>query len=427
MDRREFLLNTAKASGVVIPWWGLLPLANAQSTAGKLLVYYHAEGGIDHDSWIDPAIGPGINNYTTAGTPVPVIGNLRCAPMGANTAFFTRFQNQCLFVNGVNTQTNSHEDGSYRFATGKLEMGYAPICELHAAKYGPSAPAAWMARDDARAMASAGLVGATPVLNGDQLRTSVLPNAASGTSDFMKQADYTRTIATRDARLQALKASGVMLPQERLITDQFLAGKEARVRLEAVAALIPATFTQQFADIEVGIIGMQAGITAALQINSGGFDAHGNIEDYNGANGSLTRMTNRLAFIWDEAARRGVADRLMVMVGAEFGRTLLNGSGGKDHNNVGGTYMIMGPQGWGLGNRTVGYTGARHEERTINPTTGAPDPNGIVLRPHLVHDAIRDYLGIQPTNPMLSLGVPAAEKIKLFDASMRTGHPSLPA
>jgi len=425
MDRREFLLNTAKASGVVIPWWGLLPLANAQSTTGKLLVYYHAEGGVDHDSWTDPAIGPGINNYTTAGTPVPSAGNLRYAPMGTNNAFFTRFQNQCLFVNGVNTETNSHEDGSKRFSTGKLEMGYAPICELHAAKYGYGYPAAWMARDDAGAQVSVGLANSTPVLNGDQLRQAVLPNAASGTNDFMKQADFTKTIAARDARLQALKASGVLLPQERLITEQFIAGKEARVRLEAVAALIPATFTQQFADIEVGIIGMQAGITAALQINSSGFDAHGNIEDYNGANGSLTRMTNRLAFVWDEAARRGVADRLFVMVGAEFGRTLLNGSGGKDHNNVGGTYMIMGPPGWALGNRTVGYTGPRHEQRTINPTTGAPDPNGIVLRPSHVHTAIHEYLGIAPANPMLSLGVPAAEKIKLFDASMRTGHPSL--
>ncbi len=31
MDRREFFLNTAKASGVILPWWGLLPItAHAQ-------------------------------------------------------------------------------------------------------------------------------------------------------------------------------------------------------------------------------------------------------------------------------------------------------------------------------------------------------------------------------------------------------------
>lgn len=430
MDRREFLLNTAKASGVVLPWCGLLPLANAQASTAKLLVYYHCDGGWDHDSFSDPAIGAGINNYTTAGTPVPRVGKMAIAPMGnngSNAAFLTRFNSQLIFVNGVNTQTNSHDDGSFAASTGRLEMGYAPICELHAAKYAPGAPAAWMARDDARATTSTGLVTATPVPNGDQLRRMVLPNAQSATQDYMKQGDYLKTIAARDARLQALKASGVTLPKESLITEQFIAGKEARVRLEAVANLIPATFTQQFADIEVGAIAMQAGITAAVQISSGGFDVHGNVEDMNGANGALVRMTNRLTFLMDEAARRGIADRLLVVVSAEFGRTLLNGSGGKDHNNVGGSYTIILPPGTGLGNRTVGYTGPRHEQRSINPTTGAPDPNGIVLNPRHVHQAVREYLGILPSNPAAGLGVPAAEQLKLFSATMETGHPSLPA
>ena len=56
--------------------------------------------------------------------------------MGNNTAFFTRFRDQCLVLNGVNTQTNSHNDGQRRQATGKLEMGFPALCELHAAKYG---------------------------------------------------------------------------------------------------------------------------------------------------------------------------------------------------------------------------------------------------------------------------------------------------
>ncbi|MGH6611373.1 MAG: DUF1501 domain-containing protein [Burkholderiaceae bacterium] len=427
MDRREFLLNTAKASGVVFPWWGLLPLANAQTSMSKILVYVHTDGGIDHDSWTDPAIGQGINNYTTAGTPVARSGNMAMAPMGNNQAFLNRFRDQMFFVNQVNTGTNSHEDGSYRFSTGKLEMGYAPICELHAAKYAPGAPAAWMSRDDARAAMSVGFATPTPVPNGDQLRSMVLPNSANATNDFVKQSDYTKAVAVRTARLEALKAAGVMLPKEKLLTEQFIAGKEARVRLEAVAALIPQAFNQQFADIQVGLVGAQAGITAAIQVSRGGFDSHGNIEDYNGANGSLTRLTNALTFIWDEAAVRGLTDRLYVMAGGEFGRSLLNGSGGKDHNNVGGTYVFMLPPGSGLGNRTVGNSGPRHEARSINPRTGAPDPNGVMITSSHVHDAVRDYLGIQSTSPLAAMGVPASEKLNLFSASMVTGHPNLPA
>ena len=55
MDRREFLLNTAKAAGVTLPWWGLLPLsANAQTPASKIVVYYHFDGGLTWDFWTDP-------------------------------------------------------------------------------------------------------------------------------------------------------------------------------------------------------------------------------------------------------------------------------------------------------------------------------------------------------------------------------------
>ena len=428
MDRREFLLNTAKASGVVLPWFGLLPLSNAQTADPnmKILVYVHTDGGIDHDSWTDPAIGAGINNYTTAGTPVVRVGRIAMAPMGNNAAFAQRFVDQLLIVNQVNTETNSHEDGSFRFSTGKLEPGFAPICELHAAKYGPGQPAAWMARDDARAQMSAGFVTPTPVPNGDQLRSMVLPNSQNATTDFVKQSDYTKATAVRTARLEALRAAGVMLPKERLLTEQVIAGKEARVRLEAVAALIPAQFNQQFADVQVGLVAAQAGITQAIQISRGGFDAHGDIEAYNGANGSLARLTNTLTFIWDEAAVRGLTDRLYVMVGGEFGRSLLNGSGGKDHNNIGGTYMFMLPPGSGLGNRTVGFSGPRHEPRSINPKTGAPDPNGVYIKSNHVHDAVRDYLGISSTSAVAAMGVPPAEKLNLFNASMITGHPSLP-
>src|SRR5215203_7359752 len=134
MDRREFLLNTAKASGVILPWSGLLPLtnlANAQAATGKLLLYYHCDGGWDTDSFSDPAIGVGVNTYTTAGTPVPRVGRMAIAPKGnagSNEAFLRRFNSQLIFCNGTNTRTNSHEDGSYEASTGMLEMGYAPIC-----------------------------------------------------------------------------------------------------------------------------------------------------------------------------------------------------------------------------------------------------------------------------------------------------------
>ena len=150
-----------------------------------------------------------------------------------------------------------------------------------------------------------------------------------------------------------------------------MAGKEARQRLLAVAANIPVTFGQ-FPDIEVALIAAQSGITAAIQVQTGGFDTHGNAADYDGANGSFAQATNRITYLWDEAARRGIADRLYVVAGGEFSRTELNGGNGNDHKNVGAGCMIMGPAGWGLGNRTRWFaTGPMHSAVAINPKTGA--------------------------------------------------------
>ena len=98
MDRREFFLKTAKASGLVLPWWGMTPLANAQSANEKFLVVIHADGGIDSSSWIDPReTDPAINNYAAAGTPAIRAGRLKIAPMGNNGAWLAaNFQDSDL-------------------------------------------------------------------------------------------------------------------------------------------------------------------------------------------------------------------------------------------------------------------------------------------------------------------------------------------
>ena len=112
MDRRDFFLKVAKASGVVIPSWGLLPLAayGQQTAAPKILVYVHFDGGPVADYFGDPSAEPRYNLYTQAGLGDSGSGNLRWAPIGNNTTFFNRFRDQILMVNGVNTLSNSHND-----------------------------------------------------------------------------------------------------------------------------------------------------------------------------------------------------------------------------------------------------------------------------------------------------------------------------
>jgi hypothetical protein len=426
MDRREFFLNVAKASGVVIPSWGLLPLAayGQQTAAPKILVYVHFDGGPVADYFGDPSAEPRYNLYTQQGLAIPGSGNLRWAPIGNNTAFFNRFRDQILMVNGVNTLSNSHNDGARCAATGKLEMGFPALAELHAAKYGPGFAAGWMLRDNDTT--TTGTYPATAIPDQNQLRAMIDPLAQNGTTDWVNRAHFNMAVQTRTARIEALRASGYMLPKEKSISEQVMAGAEARQRLLAVAANIPVQFGQ-FPDIEVALIAAQSGITAAIQVQTGGFDTHGNAAANDGANGSFAQATNRLTYVLEEAGRRGIADRLYVVAGGEFSRTELNGGNGNDHKNVGAGCMIIGPAGWGLGNRTVGATGPMHSAVAINPKTGAVDPNGVMLNPAHVHRALQDYLGSGPTNTQLDLGVPAAQRLDLFNPAVETGYPFLTA
>jgi hypothetical protein len=116
MNRRKFL-EVASATGLVIPYWGLVPIANAQSAGytGKILINVHAGGGLDASSWADPRErDPAMIVAAAAGTPAGVAGNIRYAPMGNNAAFFGRYFNQMLVINGVHSETNGHDDGTRR-------------------------------------------------------------------------------------------------------------------------------------------------------------------------------------------------------------------------------------------------------------------------------------------------------------------------
>ncbi len=429
MDRREFFLKTAQASGLVLPWWGLASVAHAQAYQGKVLFDIHLDGGIDQSSWTDTReTDPTINNYAGAGQVAVGPGIAGCtikmAPMGNNAAFLAAHFQNMLVVNGCNTETNSHDDGDRASATGKLEMGHATIAELHASQYGNGLPYAWL--DGGSFNTSAGLVAPTSFPDANQLRASVLPNSVSATNDYLKQADLDKVFAARQARTEAMKTSANVVPRSNRLADQFLAAPAARARLAQVAQFIPAQFDAGFQQPQVGLIAAQAGIASVVKLRTGGFDGHGNLANsYNGANGSLTRATNLASYVWNKAADLGISDRIVMLIRSEFGRTVLNGGNGKDHYNPGGTMVLMFPPGTNLGNRVVGATGPRHQSVRVNATTGALDPNGIVLTPRHVHQALREHLGIQTTDPRFNLGVPANERIALFNPSMRTNYPNL--
>jgi uncharacterized protein (DUF1501 family) len=420
MQRRD-LLKLAGACGVVIPSWALLPQASAQTGpyTGRILINIHADGGIDQSSWTDPREkDPSINNYAAAGTPAGVAGNIRYAPMGNNKAFFDAHFRQILVINGVHSETNGHDEGTRAHATGRLDMGYPNLSELFAFTYGRGMPMPWLNSGGFRI--SAGLVPPTPVPDANAWRALTQPNAASASNDFMKQADLTRTQIARAERMKALQARGDLLPRSKGTVEEFLGAADSRALLQRVAQVTPATF-DAFTQAHIGLIAAQAGITSTIQLASGGFDAHSDI-DSSYAN-SLPRLTDLVTYLWQKSADLGLSNRLFVRIYSEFGRTALNTGNGKDHWEVGSQILMEASPAWG--NRVFGASGAKHEQQKINLASGAVDPAaGLVIKPRHIHAALRRYLNIETTDPRFNLKVPAAEMFDFFNPGVSTGYPN---
>jgi uncharacterized protein (DUF1501 family) len=418
IDRRDFL----KIAGAVIPSWGLIPVASAQSSlyTGKILINVHASGGIDASSWFDPRETDGLMNfYARNGTPAAVAGNIRAAPMANNATFLQRYFQNMLVINGVNSETNSHEDGTRAHATGSLAMNYPNMSELFAYTYGKSAPMPWL---NAGGMSnSVGLSPAVPMPDGNNFRLLLSPNSANGTQDFIKAADVQKVLAARADRVKAMQAAGNLVPRAQNVSAQFDGASNSRAMLAQVAQFLPATFDNA---AHVGLVAAQAGITTTLQFSSGGFDAHSNI--VNSYQNSLTRLTDLVDYIITKSGDLGIANRVFIRIYSEFSRSpLINSGQGKDHYSV-GTQVLMEatPPAWG--NRVFGMSGPRHQSMKINPATGAADPtSGKVITPRHIHEAVRKYLGFTTTDSRFSFRIPADENFDFFNPANNSGYPNL--
>ena len=96
----------------------------------------------------------------------------------------------------------------------------------------------------------------------------------------------------------------------------------------------------------------------------GGFDTHANHDPEH--NWLLGNLTDSVDFLWEYAETHEVADRLVVVMGSDFGRTNhYNVDEGKDHWPIGSVIVMEKNQSWT--NRVVGETDALHFAYKINP------------------------------------------------------------
>jgi uncharacterized protein (DUF1501 family) len=164
--------------------------------------------------------------------------------------------------------------------------------------------------------------------------------------------------------------------------------------------------------MQSALLVFKSGLGSAADLALGGFDSHDQHDAVSEA--LLTHFADAIRFFWDYAETLGIAERIVLMVGSDFGRTnYYNEGDGKDHWPI-SSYLIMERDApWG--NRVVGLTDELHFGSPINQETLKADRNGVVMTPTHVHKALWEYLGLEAFAADRGLTLPDAERLPLFD------------
>jgi hypothetical protein len=420
MKRRDFLKRFAGAGlAVAAPALGWREASAAvEPYVGPALITVFAPGGWDHSSFCDPRQNPAVNHWANT-APAGSAGNLRYAPMAENAEFFAKHYQRMLVINGIDLQTNGHDAASLTQNTGSLS-GLPMTNALFAAVKGAGLPMPWLI--DGGETANQGVQPFTRVPSDTQMRQLANPNQKDATRLFFRQSDISIIEKYRRERLELLRSAPAALPYTLRKLNELEEARTSRGLMDQLAAALPATIDTldlkggsdaKISTVHRILVAIKSGIcvTASLGVR-GGFDTH-SAHDVNHA-ASLTELTRTLDYLWTKAEEMGIADRLVVHVTSDVGRTpYYNANDGKDHWSLGSSVIMMNNQPWT--NRVVGLSGPEHQKVNIHPDTLLEDANGVRLQTAHVHRALRTLLGIAGEPLALKFDFRAPEIGGFFD------------
>ena len=405
MKRRILLKGILAGAGMAVSASGFrLPLVHAASHSGKLFVFVQADGGWDPTSFCDPkANTPGelVINHWAERDEVRQAGNIAYAPFAHNEAFFEKYHRRMLVINGVDAQTNSHTVGIVHNWSGRNSEGYPTTTALLAAHYAPDLPVPYLSFGGFSA--TSGVTRFTRIDDADLLR-----EVADPASQLFSDEDLAALESYRAATVERLEAAPNLLPGD-VRHRAFYRSAFSTEGLKAYADAIPpedeleqeerypgrdrdfdSTLRRQ---AQLTVLAFKTGVAVAADLWLGGFDTHSYHDpDHEWLLGNLTDSVD---YLWDYAEEHGVADRMVVVIGSDFGRTnFYNSAEGKDHWPIGSYVVMEKNQPWT--GRAVGETDGLHFAQRVNPRTlRRDDRGGTIIYPKHVHKALRRYLGIE--------------------------------
>ena len=426
MDRRYFLKSLGAASAfATLPASFKLHAAPGDYT-GKLLLNVQCEGGWDVTSFCDPKMNVSgereISRWARTGE-IGTIGNLSYAPIGDNANFFQKYYRDMLVINGIDSQTNSHTAGLTNNISGRLAEGFPTLAALFASVNAPNLPISFV--NNGGYSHTGNLIRYTRLENTYSLLNIIYPNTTSWDPDrtWLADSDWDLITAARNSRLSAMtQAAGNTTRQARNRANYLSALDNSGGLSDFAAALGDAGELQppvQFGNLwsnfkgqtQLALLAMSSGVTCAADLLHGGFDTHQNHDAE--TNWLFSELTSGLDYLWTYAEQLGIADRLVVVVNSDFGRTPhYNDDDGKDHWPVTSTIVMERNTPWG--NRVVGATDEGHNSLAIDTQSMQADPQGSYLFPKDVAQGLRNYLNIGDHANADSFNLATTENFNFF-------------
>ncbi|MEK9655753.1 MAG: DUF1501 domain-containing protein, partial [Halieaceae bacterium] len=247
-------------------------------------------------------------------------------------------------------------------------------------------------------------------------------------------AEFDRVDALVSDETSRLLSAKNLSPRQIQNLERFSVARSNRDALKRLADILPAQEDMHgYNEADVGdqrlwdnlkqqmqgtLLVFKSGLGSAADISFGGFDSHDN---HDAVHEHLYRqLADSIDYFWAYAETLGVADRILLVIGSDFGRTNhYNDGEGKDHWPV-GSYILMEKNApWG--NRVVGRTDALHFSQPIDPKTLRATSKGILITPAHVHRAVQEYLGLDQYVRDLGFALEGTDSLPLFDASLQTG------
>ena len=427
MNRRSFLKGVL-AAGVSSGF--RVPIVSAADYNGKLFVFVQADGGWDPTSFCDPktnTAGEPVINHWAERDEIRQAGNIPFAPFGKNKEFFEKYYKRMLVVNGVDAQTNSHSAGIVHNWSGRIAEGYPTTTALLAAHNGAGLSMPYLSFGGFSNTADIAVF--TRLNNPDDIRNVARPEMDQGYHDrrpFFSPSDWSIIKRYRAETVARIASAPNLLPRSARNRELYAAALEpdATEGLRAFADTIPPQDQLEQSEIAMGytselkrqaqltVLAFKAGVAVSADLWLGGFDTHFNHDPEQGW--LLGNLTDSVDYLWEYAELHGVANRMVVVMGSDFGRTnRYNAEGGKDHWPIGSFVVMEKNQRWT--NRVVGETDELHFARKINPgTLQRDDTGGKLIHPKHVHKALRRYLGVENTEASRQFPFSNAEDLPLF-------------